>query len=191
MLGENRPTAAMSFSRLCVVCAAMLGALTVGTLAVFGTTFFTLFTSDPTLQQHLRRALPALCVLHFLDSIQTVFQGIFRGVGQQATAAKNVLVTLWLIGLPIAFLLSVPEAGPRLGVSGILLGLSCGVVMLVFLFTCFSIRRFDWTAMAIAAQEEEKQNAENEDETAPPASSAPHQQGSEGEEEMNTLIVAS
>lgn len=74
---------------------------------IFGELFYKLFTSDTALvEQAVYILRPAACILMLFDLNGFVSQGICRGAGQQRFAAATVIATIWVISVPLAYLLA-------------------------------------------------------------------------------------
>jgi len=106
--------------------AAGAGVMALGGLCflLFPTTLASLLTNDA---ETIERAVPLLGVAALFsisDGVQAVGAGILRGAGDTRFTFAVNLVGHWLVGLPLALWLS-----PRLGVSGLWLGLSAGLTV--------------------------------------------------------------
>jgi Na+-driven multidrug efflux pump len=147
-LGANRPAAAKKYFRLAISIAICASAFTSCLTFVLGKKLFALYTTDPVLLEGLDRTIPLLMVCHVCDCCQTSLQGVFRGAGKQNRSALLVLMSLWGVGLPMAFLLGV-VAGMR--VTGVWLGFLCGMAVEVPLLLWDPLFRWDWKELAATA----------------------------------------
>ena len=68
--------------------------------------------------------LPLGGAFQLFDGIQTVAQGVLRGLGDFTMPALLNVVGFWLVGLPVAWLLAFPAG---LGPQGVWLGLTAGL----------------------------------------------------------------
>ena len=78
------------------------------------------------------------------DGVQFLLQSVFRSVGEQEMAAKIVLFTLWLVGVPMALFMGKFAGFGAAGVmGGFLLGFLVEIPAMMFF-----IARWDWDALA-------------------------------------------
>eukprot|EP00928_Gymnodinium_smaydae_P087947 TRINITY_DN72118_c0_g1_i1.p1 TRINITY_DN72118_c0_g1~~TRINITY_DN72118_c0_g1_i1.p1 ORF type:complete len:518 (-),score=102.78 TRINITY_DN72118_c0_g1_i1:132-1649(-) len=83
-----------------------------------------LFTSDPEVHGTVVGLFHILLLVVPLDSLQTVIDGILRGLGRQMLAFKVKIVCMWGVRFPLAVLLGFRA---NLGVSGIWWGSAAGL----------------------------------------------------------------
>jgi len=83
-----------------------------------------LFTSDVEVALVAATLLPLGGAFQLFDGIQTVAQGVLRGLGDFTMPALLNVVGFWLVGLPVAWLLAFPAG---LGPQGVWLGLTAGL----------------------------------------------------------------
>lgn len=80
----------------------------------------------------------------FFDFVQSVGQGIIRGLGRQGTASFGTITGYWVIGLPISWL-CVFQLG--WGIPGLWLGPTLAIIFnFVFYYTL--VIRADWEKIA-------------------------------------------
>jgi len=105
------------------------------------------FSTGPEVGVQIRLLLNLLLLVVPLDALQTVIDGILRGLGKQAFAFKVKLLCMWGIRLPLAYYLSFQEG---FGVEGIWFGSAAGLgaTMVVYTALIFTI---DWESEAISA----------------------------------------
>jgi len=109
-------------------------------LLLFSKRLCGLFTEDPRVQAQMLGVLHILVFIVPMDSLQTVIDGILRGLGKQALAFKVKLFCLWGIRLPMAALLGLHTS---LGVSGIWCGSVLGLAATMAMYLCV-VSRVDW-----------------------------------------------
>lgn len=92
---------------------------------------------------HVGRVVDRLLIFipgyHILDSVQYVFQGVYSGCGRNGAGAKVLLGSLWLVGVPVMWLLT-----ERFGVQGIPMGLTIGLGVELPLLIVVAWKSFDW-----------------------------------------------
>merc|ERR1719373_132737 len=101
-----------------------------------------LFTSDPDTQADVASLLLILLLVVPLDSLQTVIDGILRGLGKQALAFKVKICCMWGVRVPLAIYMGF-YAG--LGVRGIWWGSAAGLGATMAIYTVLLLR-IDWEA---------------------------------------------
>lgn len=84
-----------------------------------------LFSSSPDIMKAFASMTPLLCASILLDSIQGVLSGVSRGCGWQHLATYINFGTFYLIGMPIASLLTFKL---HLHSKGLWFGLICGLI---------------------------------------------------------------
>lgn len=120
-----------------VTCAAMdLG------IALNSEAISRLFTKDPDTQADVASLLRILLLIVPLDSLQTVIDGILRGLGKQALAFKVKLCCMWGVRFPLAILLGFHTG---LGVRGIWWGSAAGLAATMAIYMALLLR-IDWEA---------------------------------------------
>ena len=134
-LGAGKPERAHEAVNLIARIAALIGVGVLGLLALFAPQVLSLFSRDEvtiSIGAHAIRMLSAGYVAFSVSSVYDTAQG---GAGDTASPMVINLVALWVIQVPLAYLLS-RAAG--LGADGIWLGLIVGwVVQLLFMWLRF------------------------------------------------------
>jgi len=97
-------------------------------------------TNDPDVAELMRSAFNVLLVVVPLDALQTVIDGVLRGVGKQGVAFKIKLVCMWGIRIPLAALLAFQA---RLGLVGVWLGSAAGLAATMAIYV-WLVLRIDW-----------------------------------------------
>lgn len=100
------------------------------------------FAMDEEVRHQIRAILHVLLLVVPADSLQTVIDGILRGLGKQSTAFKVKLCCLWGIRLPLAWYLGLHTA---MGVTGIWWGSVAGLFATMVIYLCL-VSRIDWQA---------------------------------------------
>ncbi|KAG2425324.1 hypothetical protein HXX76_013739 [Chlamydomonas incerta] len=149
MLGAGRGRAARRAALVALaaglaVCAAMCGGL-----AASGPAWTSAFSRSADVRQAVRQALPYVAVAVLGYSANTVLAGVLRGAGRTGAGLRVNLVTLWLVGLPVA-------AGLGLGAGWGNVGLWVGIALmnglqggaLVFKVT----RGFNWAKEVVRSR---------------------------------------
>lgn len=123
MLGAGRGRAArraalVSLTAGLTVCAAVCGGL-----AASGPAWTAAFSRSNDVRRAVRQALPYVTVAVLGYSANTVLAGVLRGSGRTGAGLRVNLVTLWLVGLPVA-------AGLGLGAGWGNVGLWAGIALM-------------------------------------------------------------
>ncbi|KAL2900326.1 Protein DETOXIFICATION 19 [Bienertia sinuspersici] len=123
-LGAGKPNEAKHAMRVTLKLSVMMTAVILITLG-FGHDIWASFFSDSTdIRNAFASMTPFVCITIFLDSIQGILSAVCRGCGWQQLAMYINLGTFYLIGMPIACLLSFKF---NLYVKGLWVGLICGL----------------------------------------------------------------
>lgn len=83
-----------------------------------------LYTQDPPVLAVVITALPVAAAFQLFDGLQTVANGVLRGVGDLRFPAVAGLIAFWFLGLPAGYLLGIRGEA---GVQGIWVGLVVGL----------------------------------------------------------------
>jgi len=95
------------------------------TLVVVPRPIITAFTGDAAVVAIGVRLLRVAAGFQLFDGLQVVTTGVMRGLGDTRTPMLCNLVGHWLLGLPLAYALCF---GTRLGIVGLWVGLSAGLI---------------------------------------------------------------
>lgn len=125
-LGENRPALARQFAINGLLIAQVINFVDTAALIFFRREIAGLFTHDERLTETFCDMIFVIAAYIWGDSVQFCLQSIFRSTGQQRTAAKVVLVSLWAVGLPLSVVFG---RWMEMGAKGVVLGLVCGFVI--------------------------------------------------------------
>ncbi|GAX82291.1 hypothetical protein CEUSTIGMA_g9720.t1 [Chlamydomonas eustigma] len=148
-LGAFRPGAA----RLACMVSIFLGFVSclVGCAALYllHPLWLPLFTSDPQVQQLVTHSLPFVVLSVIGYSTNTVVSGVLRGTTRTEIGMYVNFITLWIVGLPLAWLLGIylglASHGLWMAVAGM------NVLQGSILFT--QVLRFDWSSEAKRSQD--------------------------------------
>ena len=134
-------------SNLTLASGAVTSMINVALLLTFRDALPWLFTLDPDIVDKSRQLILIAAAFQFPDSINCSVQGIFRGSGRQALAAKYNFVAFYVIGIPLAYILGVRLG---LGVEGLWWGITSGLFAIAIGGTTV-ILRSDWRKLASEA----------------------------------------
>ena len=156
-------TAALSFS-FALVCAMVFYANADAVFAVY--------TNDKAVVERLDALVPTLTWFIVIDAVQVATAGIIVGAGYQGVTTPILIVSYWVIGLPLAAYLAIGR--PKLGLVGIWTGIIVSSVLhlmwnLVICFTGawgvpFAIRWREAADRASRRLDEEEKDEEEEEE---------------------------
>jgi MATE family multidrug resistance protein len=131
-LGADRMLLAKRILNLSLKCIVSLELVLGLIIATCGQYFILIFTTDEEVLRVARAAMNSLALLTVIDGIQCIASSAMKGAGKQFIGAIMNLVAFYAIGLPLAWMFCFKM---KLGVSGLLLGMSSGVsIQLVISF---------------------------------------------------------
>lgn len=133
---------------------ALMTSLCLTSLSLAGSN--TLFTSDANVVAVLNRIIPLVAMYQIFDYYHTVLGGGIRAYGYQTVGAIATIVSLYIIALPLAYVLGVHTF---LKASGIWVGLASGLICIGL---CYTIVLCTANVEAIIAQVHHKYNPKNE-----------------------------
>eukprot|EP00579_Thalassiosira_antarctica_P018695 CAMPEP_0201949718 /NCGR_PEP_ID=MMETSP0903-20130614/56114_1 /ASSEMBLY_ACC=CAM_ASM_000552 /TAXON_ID=420261 /ORGANISM="Thalassiosira antarctica, Strain CCMP982" /LENGTH=543 /DNA_ID=CAMNT_0048492927 /DNA_START=95 /DNA_END=1723 /DNA_ORIENTATION=+ len=116
---------------------AAMAMINIAFLLTFRKSLPRLFTSDPDIIQKAQHLFLIVALFQLPDSINGAVQGIFRGSGRQALAAKWNFAAYYCIGLPLGYLLGVKLG---FGVEGLWLGITSGLLTIAISCTIIIFR---------------------------------------------------
>jgi MATE family multidrug resistance protein len=155
LLGAGRITGAAWASKVAVfsagIVSAMLGCILF--LTPHGT-FPSLFAPDEAdLIQQTSRLMPLLSLYVFADGIQQALGGIIKGCGRQVVTMPIVVVSYWVVGIPLAYYLAfvnhdgvMCEDNYFCGDVGLVTGLLVGTWVHMLLLAAVVLGTTDWEA---------------------------------------------
>lgn len=116
--------------------------------------------------QETSHLIPFLSLYVFGDSLASAFNGVIKGCGRQAVAVPVVLVSYWIVGIPLAYYMAFVRHDGVLncdndndgglffcGVRGLVLGSTIGTWLHVLLLGFAVVRGTDWDEEARKARE--------------------------------------
>ena len=157
-LGENKPVLARRFAVASFMVSQGFSLLDGAVVILFRGPIAAIFTNEPSLESEFGTLVFLLALHHWLDSTQFLFQGVFRGAGMQSQAVRAVLMSLWLVGLPLSVILGKLL---QVGTAGIMLGIIVGFcVEIPLLFNSF--RSWNWRGLALNAAKKAPSDHGNE-----------------------------
>ncbi|KAI9187866.1 ethionine resistance protein [Blastocladiella emersonii ATCC 22665] len=106
LLGAAMPNAARHAAQVSVLLALLVSSVTMTVLLAARTRWANIFTSDPDVVRLVASVLPIVAVFQFADGGVCVLGGILRGCGKQAVGAAFSLVSYYVVGLPLAMVLT-------------------------------------------------------------------------------------
>lgn len=108
------------------------------------------FTTDERVLRLLSSTVLVLAVYVLADGTQSALTGVLKGMGKQSAAAPIVLVSYYLLGLPLAAYLAF-DGGVHLHALGLCVGTAAGTWTHMFLYVAL-LARTDWVAETETAQ---------------------------------------
>jgi MATE family multidrug resistance protein len=151
-LGNKKPARAKAYVRMGFTLVLILMAVNLVIMQQFSLHFFKFYTHEAKVLQVLENTVPAMLLFYAGDTIQTCFQGAFRGVGRQNQSARVVLFSLWMVGVPCSYIFS-NHLNWR--VPGIFLGIVAGFLLEIPLLAYDMWFDWDWGKLAKLAAHEE------------------------------------
>jgi Na+-driven multidrug efflux pump len=146
-LGKGDVHRAEVASNLTLVSAIIASMINVTLLLTFRDALPWFFTSDPDIIDKARQLILIGAAFQFPDSLNCCVQGVFRGSGRQALAAKYNFVAFYIIGIPLAYIWGIHE---HYGVDGLWWGITAGLSFIA-IFGTIAILRSDWTKLVSEA----------------------------------------
>jgi MATE family multidrug resistance protein len=120
--------------------------LVLGALVLYGGVYFiNLCTPDEVVRNMAAESLPFLALFTIVDGLQGVAAGILKGAGRQSICAFFNVISFYVIGLPMAFLLCFHTV---LKVNGLMMGIAIGASfqVTISIFLIFLRESFVFTA---------------------------------------------
>lgn len=146
-LGSNLPTRAKAVRKIAIEVALCMG-VGLGLFAFVGRDWIPrLFLNDPIAVASASSVLIVWAPFEIAEGLNCVMQGIFRGSGMQDMAARTNMMSFYLFGMPLAYLLAF-RAG--WSVEGLWIGMGLSLTMSALLMFAVS-NRWNWRALADAA----------------------------------------
>ena len=175
LLGANNPSGAALASRISLFISTMAsGMLAFLLMFVLPHSFFpSLFASSPDVEddkvliEEMSPLIPMLCLYIVGDSLAASFNGVLKGCGRQAVAVPVVLISYWVLGIPLSYYVtfirhdgnmtcSNDESLNFCGVRGLVLGSTVGTWFHALLLAIVVICATDWHIEARKSRERVK-----------------------------------
>lgn len=157
LLGEGRTKEARRAAQLSMCLLQMLLFPQVVLLFALQTQIPYLFTKDEAVIGTIVALLPFTMVFSICDSQQAGITGIICAVGKQAMAAPLVVISYWVIAVPLGYILAFGKFGfkPH-GLFGLWYGMLVGVFCHLFSFIVAWLL-LDWESIVKGVQERQRQ----------------------------------
>jgi len=152
LLGLGKSQDAQCASRVSISLAAVVAAAT-GSVLYFTphAVFPRFFTPDDDVVTETSHLLPLLALYVIADGIQSSFNGIIKGCGRQVVSMPIVVVSYWVVAIPLAYYLSFVENDGVMyddrqlsGVVGLVIGMTTGTWCHMILLGLFVIGTINW-----------------------------------------------
>jgi len=161
-LGAGNISKAREAARVCVSGAAILSA-TLGCILYLAphNTFPSLFTSDADLIEMTSLTIPLLSLYVFADGQQVALNAIIKGCGRQCALIPIILISYWIIALPLSWYFAFVKSGGSTdcdgqalcGVVGLVAGLTIGTCAHYMILGMYIVCTIDWPLEAKLAKE--------------------------------------
>ncbi|GAA5836748.1 hypothetical protein JCM9279_007648 [Rhodotorula babjevae] len=122
LLGAQKPHLARIASRCTIFIAIAVSALNSVLLILVRHRWGSLFSSEPEIIRIVAKVLPLVAAFQLWDGLSGAMGGVLRGAGKPTLGAIINTASYYVLGLPIGIF--VAFAGPRMGLSGLWLGLT-------------------------------------------------------------------
>ncbi|KAJ2825889.1 ethionine resistance protein [Coemansia erecta] len=125
LLGARKPSKSHLAANVSIVMTVTATLVLAILMLSFQHTLARFITKDMSLISGLIPLVPLLIVVVTFDTLSSVLTGILRGQGRQGVAAVTRVISLYVIGVPLAYVLCFPL---KYGLYGLWVGLSVGFV---------------------------------------------------------------
>lgn len=130
-VGAKRFEDAIQYARIGLFAALGLACFTAILLLLFRTEIAGLYTKDPTVRELTETFLIYAIFFQFLDAIGAPIQGTLRGYKDVGSVSIIALVSFWVVGLPVGFVLAKWTSLQAFGYwIGFIIGIGIGAVAL-------------------------------------------------------------
>ncbi|KAJ2555591.1 hypothetical protein EV175_002225 [Coemansia sp. RSA 1933] len=140
LIGAHKPEKALLSTKVSVAMMSLVCSLLAIVMLSFQNTIASFITKDRTLIVDLLPLLPLLAVVVVFDMVSNVLTGVLRGQGRQGIAAVIRVISLYVIALPLAYVLTFYL---NLGLYGMWVGLAFGFV-LISCAECWLVFTSNW-----------------------------------------------
>ncbi|CAI2367045.1 unnamed protein product [Moneuplotes crassus] len=143
-LGSNLPQRALRYVKTSMIIALVICIMTIITFLTFKVQFSTIFTTESKVVEIMLQLIPVYCLLIICDYIQGVQGGIIRGMGYQSIATVIVIISYWLVAIPVSYIFAFIL---DYRIIGIWLGLPAGSLLICSSFSAI-IYFTNWEKLA-------------------------------------------
>ncbi|KAJ2851584.1 ethionine resistance protein, partial [Coemansia erecta] len=127
LIGAQKPERALLSTKVSIAMMSLACGLLATVMLSFHNTIASFITKDRMLIQGLLPLLPFLTIVVVFDMVSNVLTGVLRGQGRQGIAAVIRVISLYVIALPLAYVLAFYF---DLGLYGMWIGLALGFVLI-------------------------------------------------------------
>ena len=127
----------------------LMSMINITILLTFRKTLPCFFTTDLEIIEKAQHLFIIAAVFQFPDALNACAQGIFRGSGRQALAAKLNFCAYYVIGIPLGIVLGIKL---QWGVGGLWWGMTAGLCTIAVVGS-FIIVKSNWSKLTSQAQE--------------------------------------
>ncbi|KAJ1731944.1 hypothetical protein LPJ61_002283 [Coemansia biformis] len=123
LLGARNPAGAALAAKVSITVTAAIAGLLAILMAIFQHEFALFIAKDRSLESGLLPLLPLLAVVIVFDMLSNVLTGVLRGQGRQGVAALIRVISLYVLAIPLAYVLCFSL---HMGLRGLWIGLAAG-----------------------------------------------------------------
>lgn len=133
LIGEERLLDAKFSAGSSLLLCFMIAIVTTATIFIFREFLVSLYTSDPEVIALGVSLLLYAAIFQIPDGVQMSAVGSLRGFKDTFVPMILILISYWLIALPAGFFMTYGVIGPKLGASGMWIGMILGLTVFCFL----------------------------------------------------------
>ncbi|BGP42920.1 ethionine resistance protein [Rhodotorula kratochvilovae] len=145
LLGAQKPHLARVASRVTIFLAIIVSGVNSILLILVRHRWGSLFSSEPVIIAMVAKVLPLVAAFQLWDGLSGAMGGVLRGAGKPTLGAIINTASYYVLGLPIGIF--VAFAGPKLGLSGLWLGLTIALTF-TGISSTWICWRIDWEGEA-------------------------------------------
>lgn len=124
--GQKDPEAIKRNGTMAIIVAGGFMTLNGLSLIIFNQSIFSLFTTDTSVQAMISDILKIIILFQLVNGIQVASTGVLRAIEDVKPIALLTLLTYWVIGIPLAYLLSIKS---HMGLKGVWVGLLVALII--------------------------------------------------------------
>ncbi|OQS00544.1 Multidrug/Oligosaccharidyl-lipid/Polysaccharide (MOP) Flippase Superfamily [Achlya hypogyna] len=147
LLGANKPEEARRVALMALCLSASCSLITAGTMLFARHQLPKVFINDPEVVEAASEAILCMLVLHIIDTLNAVNQGIFRAIAKPVIATVVNAATYYPIGISMA---AACAFGLGWDVNGLFIGFTTGALTACALYA-WQLRKIDWSKAATEA----------------------------------------